>query len=145
MQTEQLITFFTAHWQLSLLFVVLLLSLIGVEIRNKLVGIPGFSPAQVTQSINHDAATVLDFRNKEQFMLGHILGAINRPWSEFQKQPQVDCDKQKPVIAICENGQTASKAAILLRNAGFSQVRILQGGLMSWRSAGLPLTKKGAK
>jgi rhodanese-related sulfurtransferase len=146
MQTTQLITFITAHWPLALLFVTLLLLLAGTEVRNKLLGVPRLSPSQVTQAINHQSAMLLDLRNKDPFMQGHILGALNRPWSEFSKQLEVlDADKQKPVIAICENGQVSQRAAAMLRKAGFAQASSLQGGILAWRSASLPLAKKGGK
>ena len=146
MQIEQFITFFTAHWQLASLFFVLLSLLIALEVRNRLVGIPRLSPSQVTQSINHQSANLLDLRSKELFAQGHIVGAINRPWSELEKQIQsLGFDKQKPVVVVCENGQHSQKAATMLRTAGFLQASLLQGGLMSWRGAGLPLNKKGGK
>ena len=143
MQIEQFITFITAHWQLALLFVVLLLLLVGLEVRNRLLGIPQLSPSEVTQAINHQAAILVDIRSKDSFAQGHILGSDNRPWKEFEAQiSTVDFDKQKPVIVICENGQHAQKAALMLRKVGFLQANILKGGLPSWCSAGLPLIKK---
>ena len=121
MQTEQLITFITAHWQLALLFAVLLLLLVGLEVRNRLVGIPRLSPSEVTQAINHKAAMLIDIRSKEKFVQGHILGSVNRPWKEFQTEiSAMNSDKQKPVIVICELGQSAEKAALMLRKLAMS-------------------------
>jgi rhodanese-related sulfurtransferase len=146
MQTEQLLTFLTNHWQLALLFFVLVLLLIAVEVRNRLTGIPQLGPSAVTQSINHESATLLDVRSPELFARGHIIGSINRPLNDLSKQIEtLNIDKQKPVILVCELGQTAQKAAAMLRNAGFLQCRVLQGGLTAWRGAQLPLVKKGGK
>ncbi|MFU8797849.1 MAG: rhodanese-like domain-containing protein [Gammaproteobacteria bacterium] len=146
MQSSQFITFFTAHWQLALLFLTCLLLLLGTEIRNRLFGVPQLSPLEVTQAMNRQAAILLDLRNQDPFSQGHILGAVNRPWSEFVKHiAALNFDKQKPIITICEHGQTASKAAAMLRKAGFIQPGSLRGGMTAWKSAGLPLAKKGGK
>jgi len=44
-----------------------------------------------------------------------------------------------PLILICTSGGRAQKAAQKFMNAGFSNVKVLQGGLDAWEREGLPL------
>jgi rhodanese-related sulfurtransferase len=47
----------------------------------------------------------------------------------------------KPVVVVCESGARSARAASALRKAGRSDVYCLEGGLSSWKQAGLPVVK----
>ena len=47
----------------------------------------------------------------------------------------------KPVVVLCEGGNRAARAAAALRKAGRADVYCLEGGLASWKQAGLPVVK----
>jgi rhodanese-related sulfurtransferase len=42
---------------------------------------------------------------------------------------------------VCKSGQTAVESANLLAKAGFEQVYLLKGGLLSWSEAKMPLIR----
>jgi len=48
-------------------------------------------------------------------------------------------DKSRPIITTCTLGLVASIAAKTLKDYGFTNVRILEGGNVAWKEAGLPL------
>ena len=56
-------------------------------------------------------------------------------------QYRADClsDKDRPIIATCTLGMVASIAAKTLKDYGFTNVSILDGGNKAWGEAGLPL------
>ena len=45
----------------------------------------------------------------------------------------------KPVVLVCHTDKRSARAAGLLRDAGFSDVRVLRGGMLRWNEAGLPV------
>lgn len=45
------------------------------------------------------------------------------------------------VIVVCHSGNRAKSAGIKLKRAGFSDVSILKGGMISWQNADYPVTK----
>ena len=49
--------------------------------------------------------------------------------------------KQSPVVVVCRTGMASAGAARKLKKAGFEQVYWLDGGLVAWQAAGLPLVK----
>lgn len=135
-------TFIAAHWALSLLFVILLISFIGLEMRDRVAGIPRLSSSAVTHLMNNESGTILDIREKASFEKGHILGAKHLGNMDLEKRlTQLKVNKQNPVIVVCENGPIALKTATLLRKMGFEKASCLKGGLATWRSDGLPLVK----
>lgn len=60
-----------------------------------------------------------------------------------------DCDRSRPVVVYCVcDGQASSvRLALWLRQAGFQDVAVMEGGLPAWRMAGLPLApvSRGAR
>jgi len=48
-------------------------------------------------------------------------------------------DKDRPIITTCTLGLVASIAAKTLKDYGYTNVKILDGGNVAWKEAGLPL------
>lgn len=141
---QQLIEFSLRHWELALAFIAILGLLLGLELRDKLVGIRALSPQEITLLINRESAVVLDIRSRELFNKGHIAGSINTPFDELSaKIGQLAKHKSKSLILVHAAGQPLAKCKSLLKNSGFAQITYLKGGISTWQSAGLPLVKAG--
>lgn len=91
-------------------------------------------------------AVVLDVRTAEEFADGHLENAINIDWtdSEFESQ-SATIDKSKPVYVYCLSGARSAEAADFLRSKGFKSVYNMDGGIMAWRAAKLPMTGTAEK
>ncbi len=84
-----------------------------------------------------DAPLLLDVRTPEEFARGHVPGATLVPVQELEARlGELEAYKRRGVIAYCEVGGRASKAAELLRARGFSSVRLLDGSMRRWREEG---------
>ncbi len=137
---EQYIEFATNHWELVLAFVVTLLMLIISEMRK---GGKTVSTFIATQMINKDGAAILDIRQKKEFQTGHILSSINIPLAEIDKRMnELEKYREKPIIVVCNLGQTSSGASKKLLDAKFANVVRLQGGITEWKAQNLPVVKK---
>jgi len=51
-------------------------------------------------------------------------------------------DKSKPLYVYCKSGNRSGKASVILRDAGFTQIYDLKGGVIQWKKEGKPLTQK---
>ncbi|OMH39340.1 rhodanese-like domain-containing protein [Motiliproteus sp. MSK22-1] len=137
---EQYIEFATNHWELVLAFAATLAMLLYNESRK---GGKSVSTHIATQMINKDEAVLLDIRPKKEFKTGHIVSSVNIPYAELDKRiSEIQKFRDKPVIVVCNLGQTSSGAAKKLKDAEFTNVVKLQGGITEWKSQNLPLTKK---
>lgn len=90
-------------------------------------------------------ALFLDARSMEQYAEGHIQGALNLPWDEFEKHfPQVmDGVPDDTVIITYCDGETCALSkdlAFALLQEGFFNVRVLVNGWTLWQQSGLPVT-----
>lgn len=103
--------------------------------------VPRVSPTQATQLINAKAQ-VIDVRPVEAYASGHINNAKSLPMANLQEQLGLTkLKKDKPVVVVCERGVTAAKAVGAIKQAGFENVYVLDGGLKAWRDEQLPLVK----
>jgi rhodanese-related sulfurtransferase len=139
---QQYTNFFFHHIDLWIAFFVILALLLGLEIRNKLMGLKSISPQEAIHLMNRENAVVLDVRDAKQFAAGHIIGALNIPEAELNdKISHLERDKSLPVIVVFMLGQPTTKIAALLKSSGFTHVVSLRGGIANWQNAGLPLEK----
>ena len=86
---------------------------------------------------------VIDLRPDGEFRNGHIVNAVHVPFDQMESRlRRLEKYRRKPVIAACRTGQQSANAARRLRTQGFEQVHRLQGGMVAWQNADLPLTKE---
>ncbi len=130
------------HLLLTLAFVGVLVALAVVEAQRFTRGYSALSPAGLTQLINRDNALLIDLSSREDFEKGHVPGARNVLPSQFDPQSkELAKSRELPVALVSRNGQASARAARRLKQAGFSKVYWLDGGLGAWRQAQMPLAK----
>jgi thioredoxin 1 len=84
-------------------------------------------------------SALIDVRTPEEFAKGHISNAINIDWKGNDFQTRISMlDKAKPVFIYCLAGSRAAAAADQMRADGFREVYELKGGILKWRTSGLP-------
>lgn len=129
-------------WLTAALFTIITL-LVMNEFKRKLLGFKEVKPMEAVRLINHEDALVLDVREDKEFREGHILNAVNIPLGLLESRlNEIESDKNRPVIVYCRTGQRAAKAGALLQRQGFSAVHKLNGGVMAWADANMPLNRK---
>ena len=75
---------------------------------------------------------LIDIREKDKFNHGHILGARNIPMSTFQMKKS-GIRKDIPVYLYDQSGNTALRAARLLKKDGHKDINILKKGISQWK------------
>lgn len=88
---------------------------------------------QETQQKLHDgSAKVVDIRDEQSFVAGHIPSATHLSNGTLQ-QFVANTDFSTPVIVCCYHGVSSQQAAQFLIHQGFEQVFSLDGGFEAWR------------
>ena len=83
---------------------------------------------------------LLDVRTDYEWRQAAIKGTLLVPVSILKSQVNaLPFDRSKPVVAICRSAHRSIPAVRLLRNAGYSDVRQLEGGMLSWQSLNYPV------
>ena len=102
-------------------------------------GMEALDRKQLLKRTREGTTTVLDVRPREEYMAGHIAGAISIPLGELQKRLK-DLPRQHEIVAYCRGPYCvlAVKAVEMLRKKGFRAIR-LEDGVPDWRARGLPV------
>ena len=108
------------------------------------------SPQEAQQRMQQDPNTlVVDVREPTDIQpLGAIPGSLNVPLGvlplradqelpERMREPKLQ-DRSAPVITTCGAGGQAALGAKLLKDMGFTNVAMIDGGTTGWKNAGLP-------
>lgn len=139
---QEYIDFASNHLGLFGLFTFILVLIVVGELRRRATGAKSLQPMHATQLMNQGNCSVVDVRPTAEYKQGHIIGATNLVLSEVaEKAERISKDKAAPVLVYCKNGTQAPNAAKQLQQAGFEQVYLLSGGLMSWQAESMPLEK----
>lgn len=88
---------------------------------------------------------VIDVRTPEEFAEGHLKGAQNVDIAspDFAKN-LAKLDPSKTYLVHCAAGGRSTRSLSVLDKLGFKSIIHLDGGLNSWKKAGLPLEKPAA-
>ncbi|GAA5215673.1 rhodanese-like domain-containing protein [Corallincola platygyrae] len=86
---------------------------------------------------------VLDVRSEPEYLAEHIPGAINISHDELDKRwSELDGAQNELIVVYCRSGRRAGIAEALLMEKGFTQLKHLEGDLIGWKAADLPLQTK---
>lgn len=86
---------------------------------------------------------ILDTREKEEYEVSHLAGAKWVGYDTFDMKSVASLDRSKPVLVYCTVGARSQEIGKKLREAGFSKVYNLYGGIIHWSNEEKPLLSKG--
>lgn len=103
-----------------------------------------FEPMSIKElrsKIKSDDVTIIDVRPQQEYLNGHLPGAVSVPLSELKNKIN-NLPAGKEIIAYCRGKYCvmAPEAAKILAAKGF-KTTILQDDINSWRFAGLKIEK----
>ena len=143
MPVERLQEFFSNNPGLCMAFIAILGGIAWTFLRGSPRGVRKLSPMDATRLINHEDAVIIDVRTDGEYRQGHIVNALNIPESQLaERLGKLNKYRARPIITTCRTGQVSAKAGGKLVADGFEKVYSLNGGILAWEGASLPLTKK---
>lgn len=102
--------------------------------------------AKQAQAMKNQGALLLDVREPGEYASGHAPGSVLIPVGQLgSRLKEIQSYQNKPVAVICRSGRRSAAAAEILQKAGFSAIRNVDGGMMAWERAGLPVVMPGAR
>ena len=86
------------------------------------------------------APLVVDLETSSDFTQGHISGAvwIPRGWLELRIKDSASIG-DTPIVLTCRTGEVSMLAWAGLRDMGYTNVEVLEGGKLGWSAAGFVL------
>jgi len=97
------------------------------------------SPAELKEK--QGTVVVLDVRTAlEDVVMGHIPGAVRLSKDDILQK----IGKERPIVVACLSGHRSPPMADWLAAQGYGRVYDLTGGLLAWKGAGYPVSRKAS-
>ena len=139
----QISEFAVNHPFLVLAFVVLLVLVFFNEMKIATQRFASLTPAGAVQLMNNEDVVVLDVREPSETAGGKIAKAIQIPVGALKTRiGELEKHKDRTILVYCKTGARAGGACKELSRNGFDKVYSLNGGLLAWQEAHLPISKK---
>lgn len=119
------------------------LSEVGSDVAGVISGLSTISvdeAAAITANPPADLI-VLDVRTPEEFAEGHLAGALLVDFYDADFAEQLTAlDRDVPYLVYCRSDNRSGQALGVMGQLGFSSVADVDGGIVAWNDAGLPVT-----
>jgi rhodanese-related sulfurtransferase len=98
------------------------------------------SVTEFSAKVAEAGVITLDVRTPGEFAEGYIQGArlIDFQSGNFENEIAA-LDKNATYAVYCRSGNRSSQAVKVMQDAGFTNVFNMNGGVIDWANAGLPL------
>jgi rhodanese-related sulfurtransferase len=93
-------------------------------------------PAVVATAVD-PAATILDVREPAEWDDAHVAGSLHIPMGQLVARV-AEVPRDGPLVVVCHSGHRSAQVTAWLVQQGYDAVN-LDGGLVAWAQAGLPL------
>lgn len=95
---------------------------------------------QQAAALQNSGALLLDVREADEYAQAHAPGSTLIPLGQLaQRLKEIAPFKNKKVVLICRSGRRSQQATEMLEAAGFSAAANIEGGMLAWQRAGLPV------
>jgi len=103
------------------------------------------SPIDFETVIADGSVIVLDVRTPEEFLEGHIAGAINLDiYNEEFPTKILELDSKNSYGVYCRSGKRSLDAIAFMEANGFETIHHLKDGILSWMAEGKSVTEMGS-
>ena len=109
-------------------------------------GVTLVSPTAAAATIADPPAdlVVLDVRTPEEYAAGHVDGAAQLDFYEPEFADDLaGLDRDVPYVVYCQSGNRSGQTVAMMEELGFTSVQDVDGGIIAWQDAGLPVTTGG--
>lgn len=115
------------------------------EIHRRFPEVRSISTAQLARELESGEDLVLiDVRSAKEFEVSHLRGA-RRVEPGSSAAVLGDMDRERPIVTYCSVGYRSAQFAQTLLDAGFSDVRNLEGSIFRWANEGRPVYRDGRR
>jgi rhodanese-related sulfurtransferase len=87
-----------------------------------------------------DVPLVLDVRTPDEYVSGHVPGAVNIPHDQLA-QRLAEVPKDRDVVLYCRSGRRTEIAGRVLTGNGYTRLQHLEGDIIAWVEKDRPVEK----
>lgn len=105
-------------------------------------GVVLVAPDRASEVLDDPGVVALDVRTRDEFVEGHVAGAVNVDFyaADFAER-LAGLDRDATYVLYCRSGNRSASTAEIMRDLGFASVYEVDGGILAWEQAGLPVER----
>jgi len=127
-----------------ILFLFQLGSLVAQEPLDKLLSkhnshsIPYISVEELKMQTENEDVFILDSRELEEFQVSHLKNSTFVGYNNFSTESVTSTieDKSTPIVVYCSLGIRSENISEKLKDAGYTNIKNLYGGIFEWKNKG---------
>lgn len=101
--------------------------------------LPDVIDAQTAAAImDNEDVLMIDVREQSEYDAGHIPGITLIPMNSVPSRLS-EIPTDKTVVLACRSGNRSGQVFDYLKQQGYTNIHNLQGGIVAWQNAGLPV------
>lgn len=128
-QISKLDLAYAPPYAMSMDAIIVAANVLGNKLAGKTVGI---LPSKVAERRERgEDFVLLDVRTEMEYKGGHIKGSKHIPLDKLASRTH-ELDRSKEIVTYCRAGLRAANAYRILKNAGFSKVKYMDGSILAW-------------
>ena len=93
--------------------------------------------AERAQELQGENALLVDVREEHEWSAGHAPDAVHLPMSTLAERIG-ELPSDRPIVCVCHVGARSAAVTEALNRGGWQAVN-LNGGMVAWAAAGLPV------
>ncbi len=91
------------------------------------------------EGLDANTGLIIDVREPHELAVGRLPNAVAIPMHQLASRiGSVATDPATPIVLYCAVGERSAVAAVMLEDAGYSNVASLAGGIKRWMATGYP-------
>lgn len=128
-QISKLDLAYAPPYAMSMDAIIVAANVLGNKLAGKTVGI---LPSKVAERRERgEDFVLLDVRTEMEYKGGHIKGSKHIPLDKLASRTH-ELDRSKEIVTYCRAGLRAAHAYRILKNAGFHNVKYMDGSILAW-------------
>ena len=100
---------------------------------------PSITAEQASAGVSSRELVLVDVRQPAELRHGRVHGSVNITPTELRHRLH-ELDRERQLAFLCHSGARSSRATGIAIKAGYDAVNV-QGGMIAWTRAGLPVTR----
>jgi molybdopterin/thiamine biosynthesis adenylyltransferase/rhodanese-related sulfurtransferase len=85
---------------------------------------------------------LIDVREQNEWDEAHLAEATHVPQGELlERIDELEPDRSQRLLLYCRTDNRSSRSADALQDFGYENVAVIEGGIVAWQDAGLPLVE----
>jgi glyoxylase-like metal-dependent hydrolase (beta-lactamase superfamily II)/rhodanese-related sulfurtransferase len=97
------------------------------------------APQQLKTQLETSNIRIVDVRTPAEWDGGRIKWAEHFPLSDILDGKAPEAEKKEALVLQCGSGYRSNIAASIMKQAGYTNVKSLAGGIFAWSNAGFPV------